>query len=191
MTLRTALALALPVGFSLACGPLQSYSAGLQVICDAPNTCTECANATADTKQSVLALHIEERLWNPSAIEAFQALAYASPSTRAEILRHEAQENGITSCPLADMFDDMARAENQLAVQKICAISTDCGQFDASDPASFTGCVNLDELPSAIQDTIDTEIDTTSSSTLAAGLQKLAAAHGQPACAAAAAYRNP
>jgi hypothetical protein len=195
MTFRSLLALSLPLGFTLACGALQSYSAGLQVICDAPNTCADCATATAENRQMRMARHIEDQLWNPSATELFTALAYADPETRVEMLRQEAQANGIQTCALADEIDNELREARQMAVQKICAISTDCSAFDAADPSTLQTCLDILEIseetiPDDVRQAI-IEMDSSSSATVAAGLQKLAAANGHPACAAAAAYRNP
>ena len=189
MTFRTLLALALPLGFTLACGALQSYAGGLQVICDAPLTCTECMEADAEVRQTFLARHIEEQLWNGSAQNAFEALAYADPETRVAILRQEAAQNGLESCPLADFFETEMREMRDQAVQQICAISTDCGTFDASDPATLAPCLEAFHVPPDVQRGID-DIDTTTPETTAEGLQRLAAAAGHPACAAAAAYRN-
>lgn len=190
MTFRSLLALSLPLGFTLACGALQSYSAGLQVICDAPNTCADCMTTTAENRQILLAKHIEDQLWNSSATELLTALASADPQMKIEMLRQEAQANGIQTCAFADMLENGLREQRQAAVQKICAISTDCGAFDASDPSTLAKCLEDEPIPEDVRQTLDA-MDTSSSATVAAGLQKLAAANGHPACAAAAAYRNP
>lgn len=168
-------------------GFFQSYAAGIQVICDAPEACTECADAAPEMKMMFLAKHIESQLWNADAIALFGALASAAPDQKIAILRHEAHENGVDRCLLADLMESEHRQMWSDGVAQLCALSTDCGLFDPSDPASLAGC--LDALPYDVADAARA-LDTSSSQRLAEGVQKLAAQHGQPACALSAALRN-
>ena len=179
----------LVLGTTLACGGwFQSYAGGLQVICDAPNTCGErCANATASTRQQMLALHIDENLHNSDARTAFDALASASAEQRVEILRHEATENGIAKCALADLFESGHRELWSEGVANLCA--SRCAERDTS-VGGVRACVDAkSDLPYEVQQAVR-DMSGASPAALGTEIQKLAAKHGQPACALASTLRN-
>jgi hypothetical protein len=53
-------------------------------MCDAPLDCEECASASPETIQTLLARHISEGLsWNPRFREVVQATAVMNPEDKA------------------------------------------------------------------------------------------------------------
>jgi len=91
-------------------GACQSYEKGIEVICQAPNTCQECANADPSMRMPMLAHAIEEGLSNGKATDLFAALAALTPEQRAATLAAEAKAAGLAGCPLADEFRQAAAA---------------------------------------------------------------------------------
>ncbi len=82
----------------------QSKTAGLNVLCQAPLTCTECANAEPSMRQMLLARHIEDNLSNGEVEQMFEALANADPASRVELVQAELDAAGITDCPMLEMW---------------------------------------------------------------------------------------
>ncbi len=89
---------------SLALFGCQSKTAGLNVLCQAPLTCTECANADPSMRATLLARHIEDNLSNSEVKNMFEALANADPASRVELVQVELDAAGITECPMLDMW---------------------------------------------------------------------------------------
>ncbi len=88
---------------ALASAGCQSKAAGLNVLCQAPLTCTECANADPSMRQMLLARHIEDNLSN-GEVTQFEALANADPAARVDIVQAELDAAGITDCPMLEMW---------------------------------------------------------------------------------------
>ena len=87
------------------CGLLQSYGAGLEVICDAPADCVPCMGAPPDMRAVMLAAHIDENLRNRKARALFEQMAAMSGQQRAATLREEAAASGLGECAFAALYD--------------------------------------------------------------------------------------
>jgi len=189
-TLIAPLAISLTGLSLLGCmGLLQSYPQGLQIICDAPNTCESCAEAVPEMRMRMMAREVSEKLQNAEAMATFEALSYAAPEMKAEILRNEATNNGISQCALADLWVEQDRLMWREGIEQLCAMSTTCGIFDPDDPSTVLACLDELRLTSAVESAVR-NLDTANKTALAADLQKLAATHGQTTCALASAVRN-
>ncbi len=82
----------------------QSYEKGVEIICNAPNTCgAECENAAPDMRAVKLADYIDGQLSNGEARAMFDNLAAAAPADKKVILDDEAKKAGLANCPLADL----------------------------------------------------------------------------------------
>jgi len=90
------------VAFTLALGACQSYEKGVEVICQGPNSCAECANVDPSMRMAMMAKSIEDNLSNGKATELFGAMGAMSPAERVDKLAAEAKAAGLASCPLAD-----------------------------------------------------------------------------------------
>ncbi|MEZ4321543.1 MAG: hypothetical protein R3F61_28985 [Myxococcota bacterium] len=169
-------------------GWFQSKSAGIQVICDAPIDCETCMRAPPDMRLQMLAGHIEANLYQADAIALMEAMAMASPDDRTAMLRKEATANGIQKCVLAEMWETANRETWSFGIEQVCSL-TDCAR-DPSDPGAVVTCVASNrDVPELVGEAVE-QLDTSSPQALAADLQKLAAKHGQPACALSATLRN-
>jgi hypothetical protein len=97
------------VAFALVLSSCQGYEKGIEVICQGPNSCAECANADPSMRMPLMARAIEDNLSNGKAIDLFDAMAAMSPAERVAKLAAEAKAAGLASCPLADyMRQEMA-----------------------------------------------------------------------------------
>lgn len=99
------------LSFALALGACQSYEKGVEVICQGPNSCAECANVDPSMRMALMARAIEDGLGNGQAIELFGAMAAMSPAERVAKLEAEAKAAGLASCPLVDELRGAAAAE--------------------------------------------------------------------------------
>ena len=94
---------------ALALGACQSYEKGVEVICQGPNNCKECANTDPSMRMAFMAASIEDDLSNGQATELFGSMAAMSPAERATKLAAEAKAAGLASCPMVDyMRQEMA-----------------------------------------------------------------------------------
>lgn len=84
----------------------QSRGEALRVVCNAPNDCVECRNADPATRATLLAAYIDDHVSNGDVQELFAALAGADPATRRTLIRNAATEEGITECPILDVFTE-------------------------------------------------------------------------------------
>ena len=98
------LALVSAVLLCQACGPLQTYGQAMQLACDAPIDCTECATAEPAHRRVRLAQYIDEHTWNRDARKVFSALGTADLAEKGRIIRQAAAAAGVTDCPLADLY---------------------------------------------------------------------------------------
>ena len=92
----------------------QSYKAGLEVICNAPaeaEKIPEWQSLDPASRMSFMAQMIDDNLSNGDARELFEALSYADPRTKALIMRKVAQEEGLASCPIAELFVEDGKPE--------------------------------------------------------------------------------
>lgn len=87
---------------SLALGGCQSYGQGVEVICEAPNNCPDCANADPSARMALMARGIDESLSNGKAGELFRALGALPVAERIARLEAEAKAAGLATCPLVE-----------------------------------------------------------------------------------------
>ena len=92
------------VAFALVLATCQGYEKGIEVICQGPNTCAECANADPSMRMAFMAKSIEDNLSNGKATDLFGAMAAMSPAERATKLAAEAKAAGLASCPMVDVM---------------------------------------------------------------------------------------
>ena len=84
--------------------PEQTYAEALDVICNQWVGLAEIENAEPSIRAMRLAEWISERLTNPQAIEMFDNIATVSPEDRANILRIQAQEQGLDRCAIVEIW---------------------------------------------------------------------------------------
>ena len=120
-------------------GLFQSYGAGLSVICDAPDTAPELAQAPPEQKSVVLAKYIEENLYNKEAIELFTTLGAASEESKFKMLRKAAKKAGLQQCKLADQLEESYLTERKEQASYLCELPS-CESFVASDPNTLLPC---------------------------------------------------
>jgi len=89
---------------ALALGACQSYEKGVEVICQGPNSCAECANVDPSMRMALMAKSIEDDLSNGQAIELFGTMGAISPAERIVKLEAEAKAAGLTACPMVDFL---------------------------------------------------------------------------------------
>ena len=82
----------------------QSYTGGVQAICDTPSACPACTTGAPEARMAALGKHLDANVTNRSARNLMGALASADPATKAKLLRDEAAKVGIENCALADTF---------------------------------------------------------------------------------------
>jgi len=83
----------------------QSYQDGLAAICNAPSTCGKpCQEVSPDLRVEMVSRHINDSVGNGEAKALYLSLAGMAPEQRAVLLKQEAAKNGLSGCPLADMF---------------------------------------------------------------------------------------
>jgi hypothetical protein len=90
------------VAAALVLASCQGYEKGIEVICQGPISCAECANVDPSMRMPLMARAIEDNLSNGKATDLFGAMAAMSPAERAAKLAAEAKAAGLASCPLAD-----------------------------------------------------------------------------------------
>lgn len=95
--------LLLPLVLLTAC---QSRADALRVVCNAPNDCVECRNADPSRRATLLAAYIDDHVSNGDVQELFAALAGADPGMRRTLIGNAAAEEGITECPILDVFTE-------------------------------------------------------------------------------------
>lgn len=83
----------------------QSYEEGVEVICEGPNDCSECAQVVPEMRGQVMARQIEKGLSNGEAKKLFDECAMLAPADRAAKLRAEAEKAGLATCPMADSWE--------------------------------------------------------------------------------------
>lgn len=86
----------------------QSYDNGMQLICDAPKHCKECEGKQGEDKLRALDGYIEQHLRNEDAKQALLSLKDAPHHEQGKQLRRMATEAGLSSCPMADVMDEVA-----------------------------------------------------------------------------------
>lgn len=86
----------------------QSYDNGMQLICDAPKHCKECEAEQGEDKLRALDGYIEQHLRNEDAKQALLSLKDAPHHEQGKQLRRMATEAGLSSCPMADVMDEVA-----------------------------------------------------------------------------------
>lgn len=84
----------------------QSRGEALRVLCNAPNNCVECRTADPANRATLIAQYIAAHVSNSEVQEMFAALAYADPAMRRSIVEREAAAEGITECPILDVFSE-------------------------------------------------------------------------------------
>ncbi|MCK9459038.1 MAG: hypothetical protein M0R80_05310 [Proteobacteria bacterium] len=99
------------LSLALALGACQSYEKGVEVICQGPNSCAECANIDPSMRMAMMAKSIDDNLSNGKATDLFGAMAAMSPAERVAKLEAEAKAAGLASCPLVDELREAAAAE--------------------------------------------------------------------------------
>lgn len=92
------------ISCALALAGCQSYEKGIEVICQGPNNCPECANLDPSMRMAFVAKNIDDGLSNGKATDLFASLAALSPAERGAVLDAEAKAAGLADCPLADSF---------------------------------------------------------------------------------------
>lgn len=103
---------ALAAAFALACGPFQTYSQGVQAICDAPTTCPDCDDPRPSEREDQLRTYISSTVGNRKAIAMYYKPVDRRANqnaARAESLAKEAKDAGVTPCALADALTSEAR----------------------------------------------------------------------------------
>jgi len=96
-------------------GGCQSYETGMLTLCDAPDHCTECADAPPDQKSELMAKYIEAAVRNEDVETVFHKLGGMPLRERIALLRAEAKKAGIAGCRLADVYEaDASEAEADL-----------------------------------------------------------------------------
>ncbi len=86
-------------------GGCQSYEEGVEVICEGPNDCAECAQVAPELRWQVMAREIDKGLSNGEAEKLFDRCAELAPAERAALLRGEAEKAGLATCPMADSWE--------------------------------------------------------------------------------------
>ena len=82
----------------------QSHGDAMRIICNAPNDCEECRTADPAMRAMHLAEYIDGHVSNGEAQEMFRALANADPAMRRTIIEQAAGAEGITECPIVEVF---------------------------------------------------------------------------------------
>lgn len=84
----------------------QSRGEALRIVCNAPNDCAECRGADPAVRATLLAQYIDDHVSNGEVREMFGALAGADPAARRAILERETAAEGLTECPILDVFSE-------------------------------------------------------------------------------------
>ena len=82
----------------------QSRAEGLRALCDAPRDCPECMSAPPELQAVLLSTYIDDHLSNGEVRDLFQPLPQVDPAQRVVLVRDAAAAEGITECPLLDVW---------------------------------------------------------------------------------------
>lgn len=100
----------LPLALLFALCACQSQETAVATACSAPVDCTDCMSAPVDQREAKLVAHIEQRVRNDETLTLLKEIAGLPPQDKGKRLREAAAEQGVSACPMADVFDSQAKA---------------------------------------------------------------------------------
>lgn len=83
----------------------QSRAEGFRVLCNAPRDCAACMAAPPEQQATLLAAYIDDHLSNGEVRDLFQHLPQVDPAQRATLVRSAAAADGITECPVLEVWE--------------------------------------------------------------------------------------
>ncbi len=96
-------------GLSLGC---QSYTEGMQVLCDAPNE-ADLAQVAPDQRFRVMADYLDDAVSNERVETLFEALAVKAPADKLAAVEAAQKEAGVTQCGFADELREFVKLETK------------------------------------------------------------------------------